>query len=70
MKFFEDDLTKAQLNRFRFEVLGNLASGKITVREANRLCCVNNAINQTAVFVAQEDKSYLQLEDGVSALFH
>jgi threonine dehydratase len=70
LKFFEDGLTKAQLNRFRFEVLRDLASGKITAREAKVLCGVNNAINQTAVFVAQEDKSYLRLEGGVSALSH
>lgn len=70
MKFFEDGLTKAQLNQFRFEVLRDLASGKITAREAKNLCGVKNAIDQSAVFVAQEDRRYLRMQGGVSALSH
>jgi len=70
LKFFENGLTKAQLNKFRFEVLQDLASGKITAQEAKQLCGVKNAISQNAVFVANEDSSYLRFEGGGSALSH
>ena len=70
MKFFEEGLTKAQLNQFRFEVLQDLAKGKITAQEARELCGVKNAINQNAVFVPKEDSSYLRLDGSASALSH
>ena len=70
MKFFEDGLTKLELNKFRFEVLQDLARGKITAQEAKQLCGVKNAIDQNAVFVPKEDSSYLRLEGSTSSLSH
>ena len=70
LKFFENGLTKSELNKFRFEVLQDLARGKITAQEAKQLCGVKNTINQNAVFVPKEGSSYVRLEGGTSSLSH
>ena len=70
MEFFQEGLTKAELNKFRFEVLQDLARGKITAQEARQLCGVKNTMDQNPVFISKEDTDYLRLGGRISRLSH
>lgn len=59
-----------QLNQFRFKVLKGLANGSISTSQAKDMLGVQTAINQAAVYVANEDSEYIRVEGLVSSLTH